>query len=307
MKKSLPLFISALTFSVLTLSQASAQTGRFDAMTMAEKVAAGESYHGRQAAPLEPFRIVGNIYFVGSTNIGIYLIATPEGHILVDSGVNEMSSTIRDSVEKLGFRMSDIKIMLSSHAHFDHVQAHAVLQRMTGAQVMALEADADALEAGKDLSPLGFEGWEPVKVDRRLQDGESISLGGTTMTPTWVPGHTPGCTTWSTDTQDDPQNPGETMNVVIFGCNGPNDGVQIVNNPRFPTLAEDSLFGFDNLDKLNPDIYLTGHPEAPFEGIMEQLRVQVRPHPLLQQQPWHELVAERRASVEARIAEERGR
>ena len=199
MKKSLPLFISALTFSVLTLSQASAQPGRFETMTMAEKVTAGESYHGRQAVPLEPFRIVGNIYFVGSTNIGIYLIATPEGHILVDSGVNEMSTTIRDSVEKLGFRMSDIKIMLSSHAHFDHVQAHAVLQRMTGAQVMALEADADALEAGRDLSPLGFEGWEPVKVDRRLQDGESISLGGTTMTPTWVPGHTPGCTTWSTD------------------------------------------------------------------------------------------------------------
>ncbi|MES3006634.1 MAG: metallo-beta-lactamase [Pseudomonadota bacterium] len=304
MKKSLQVLISALAFSglgPLTLSQASAQTGRFETMTMAEKVAAGESYHGRQAVPLEPFRIVGNIYFVGSTNIGIYLIATPEGHILVDSGVNEMSATIRDSVEKLGFRMSDIKIMLSSHAHFDHVQAHAVLQRMTGAQVMALEADADALEAGRDLSPLGFEGWEPVKVDRRLQDGESISLGGTTMRPTLVPGHTPGCTTWSTDTEDS----GETVSVVIFGCNGPNDGVQIVNNPRFPTLAEDSLFGFDNLAKLNPDIYLTGHPEGPFEGIMEQMRVQVRPHPLLQQQPWQELVAERRASIEARIAAER--
>jgi metallo-beta-lactamase class B len=299
MKKSLQVIISAMT--ALALSQASAQPGRFETMTMAEKVTAGESFHGRQAVPVEPFRVIGNIYFVGTTNIGIYLIATPEGHILVDSGVNEMSTTIRDSVEKLGFQMRDIKIMLSSHAHFDHVQAHAVLQRMTGAQVMALEGDADALEAGRDLSPLGFEGWEPVKVDRRLQDGESISLGGSTMTPTLVPGHTPGCTTWSTDTQDSD----ETVNVVIFGCNGPNDGVQIVNNPRFPTLAEDSLFGFDNLDKLNPDIYLTGHPEAPLEGVMEQLRVQVRPHPLLQQQPWHELVAERRASIEARIAAER--
>ncbi len=299
MKKSAGVLLSGL--ALLALTQAQAQPGRFETMSMEQKVAAGESYHGRQAVPVEPFRVVGNIYFVGTTNIGIYLIATPEGHILVDSGVNEMSSTIRDSVEKLGFRMSDIKIMLSSHAHFDHVQAHAVLQRMTGAQVMALEADADALETGRDLSPLGFEGWEPVQVDRRLQDGESINLGGTSMTPTLVPGHTPGCTTWSTDTEDS----GETMNVVIFGCNGPNDGVQIVNNPRFPTLPEDSLFGFDNLAKLNPDIYLTGHPEAPFEGIMEQLRVQVRPHPLLQQQPWHELVAERRASIEARIAAER--
>ncbi len=287
--------------AVFLLPDSQAQTGRFDTMSMAEKVANGASFHTHQSAPVEPFRIIGNIYYVGTSNVGIYLIATPEGHFLVDSGVNEMGTTIRDSVEKLGFRMSDIKIMLSSHAHFDHVQAHAVVQRMTGAQVMAIAADADALEAGQDLSPLGFEGWEPVKVDRRLQDGESISLGGTTMTPTWAPGHTPGCTTWSVDTSDS----GETVNVAIFGCNGPNAGVQIVNNPRFQNLAEETLFGFDNLAKLNPDIYLTGHPEVPFKDIEHLMRVQVRPHPLLQQQPWAELIAERRAEMVARIEVER--
>ena len=171
----------------------------------------------------------------------------------------------------------------------------ALLLTIVSRQLIALQESVRHTQEVKD---------QLSSIQSRLQDGESINLGGTTMTPTLVPGHTQGCTTWSTDVHDDPQNPSETVNVVIFGCNGPNDGVQIVNNPRFPTLAEDSLFGFDNLAKLNPDIYLTGHPEAPFEGIMEQLRVQVRPHPLLQQQPWHELVAERRASIEARIAAE---
>ncbi|MDP1931438.1 MAG: subclass B3 metallo-beta-lactamase [Gammaproteobacteria bacterium] len=277
-----------------------AQTGRYDTMTMEQKIAAGAGYHDESAAVIEPFRILGNIYYVGAADVSSYLITTPEGHFLVDSGVNEMPVGIRANVEKLGFRIEDVRILLSSHAHFDHVQGHAVLQRMTGAQVMALDADADALEAGKDLSPLGFEGWEPVKVDRRLQDGESITLGSTTMTPTWVPGHTPGCTTWSLDTEDD----GQVMNVAIFGCNGPNAGVQITNNPRFPDLAEQTLFGFDNLARLDPDIYLTGHPEGPFESIEHLMRVQMRPHPLLQQQPWSEMIAERRAAMEQRIAEE---
>jgi len=279
---------------------AHAQGGRYDTMTLEEKVAAGAGYHDDSAEVIEPFRILGNIYYVGAADVSSYLITTSEGHFLVDSGVNEMPVGIRTNVEKLGFKIEDVKILLSSHAHFDHVQGHAVLQRMTGAQVMALAADADALEAGKDLSPLSFEGWEPVKVDRRLQDGESITLGDTTMTPTWVPGHTPGCTTWSLDTIDD----GQRMNVAIFGCNGPNAGVQITNNPRFPDLAEQTMIGFDNLAKLTPDIYLTGHPEAPFANIEHLMRVQVRPHPLLQQQPWAEMIAERRAAMEQRIAEE---
>ena len=164
-----------------------------------------------------------------------------------------------------------------------------------------MDADADAMEAGQDLSPLGFEGWEPVRVDHRLQDGERVTLGDTTLTATWAPGHTPGCTTWTTSTRDG----GEDVVVTVFGCNGPNDGVQLLNNPRFPNLIEQTRFGFDNLAKLQPDIYLTGHIEAQFEGIEQQLRVQARPHPLRQQLPWQALIAERRAAIEARIIAER--
>ena len=285
---------------LLVSISAVAQPGRFEAMTMAQKVAAGVSFHEHRAKAVEGFRIVGNIYYVGASDLASYLIATPDGHILIDTGVAEMSSQIRHNVEALGFRMSDIKYLLASHAHFDHIQGHAVLKRMTGAQVLIMDADADAMEAGRDLSPLGFEGWEPVQVDRRIQDVERVTLGGTTLTATWAPGHTPGCTTWTTTTQDS----GEDVVVTIFGCNGPNDGVQLLNNPRFPNLIEQTRFGFDNLAKLNPDIYLTGHTEEPFEDIEQQLRVQARPHPLRQQLPWQALIAERRASIEARVSAE---
>ena len=285
---------------LLVAISAVAQPGRFETMTMAQKVAAGASFHEHRAEAVEGFRIVGNIYYVGASDLASYLIATPDGHILIDTGVAEMSSQIRHNVEALGFRMSDIKYLLASHAHFDHIQGHAVLKRMTGAQVLVMDADADAMEAGRDLSPLGFEGWEPVQVDRRIQDGERVTLGGTTLTATWAPGHTPGCTTWTTTTQDS----GEDVVVTIFGCNGPNDGVQLLNNPRFPNLIEQTRFGFDNLAKLNPDIYLTGHTEEPFEDIEQQLRVQARPHPLRQQLPWQALIAERRASIEARVSAE---
>jgi metallo-beta-lactamase class B len=282
-------------------SENTGRPGRLDLLTLEQKVANGQSFHTHQSEAVEPFRILGNIYYVGASNLASYLITSPQGHFLLDTGVQGMTDDIKRNVEALGFRMSDIKIILSSHAHFDHIQGHAIVQRMTGAQVFALEADADALEAGKDLSPLGFEGWEPVKVDRRLQDGEAIHLGEVTLTPTWAPGHSPGCTTWSMDTQDS----AETLRVVFFGCNGPNDGVQLINNPRFPTLVEDALFGFDNMAKLHADIYLTGHPQAPFEGIEHLMRVQVRPHPLLNQQPWADFIAARKQDFEARVQAER--
>lgn len=305
------LLVCLVAFSVSSLAPAQSSDdnhnqgipGRLDRLSQAERVAAGMSFHTVQSEAVEPFRVLGNIYFVGTRNIGSYLITTPEGHFLIDTGVVGMAPKIRDSVEALGFDMQDIRILLSSHAHFDHVQGHAIVQRMSGAQVMALAGDADALEAGRDLSPLAFEGWEPVVVDRRLQDGEHISLGGVTLTPTWAPGHTQGCTTWSLDTEDS----GEALNVAIFGCNGPNEGVQLLHNPRFPALVEQALTGFDNLARLQPDIYLTGHPQQPFDGIEHQMRVQMRPHPLLQQQPWQAFIGQRRADFEARVEAERER
>src|SRR5712671_6096939 len=197
-----------LVAGVVTLS------GQSSSLTAEQRA----QFHGPYSQPEEAFRLVGNIYYVGAKNIASYLITTPQGHILVDTGTTDMTPVITASVQKLGFKLRDIKIMLSSHAHFDHVGGHAAMKRATGARVMAIRQDAEALEAGKDISPLGDEGWTPVKVDRILKDGDSVTLGGTTLRAVWAPDHTPGCTVWTTSVPD----AGMTYSVAFYGCGGPN-------------------------------------------------------------------------------------
>jgi len=236
-------------------------------------------------------------------NIASYLITTPQGHILIDSGMNEMHDVIKNNVEKLGFKTSDIKIMLSSHAHFDHIGGHAAMKKLTGARVMAIKQDADALEAGKDLSPLGDEGWPAVKVDRVLKDGDTVALGGTTLRAVWAPGHTPGCTVWTTTVPD----AGRTYAVAIFGCGGPNGGVKVVGNQRFPSLVNDTLSTFRKLKMLKPDIYVTGHPQMLFAGKIERMTANERPHPLLDpgSAAWTKMLDDAQAAFEKRVASER--
>jgi metallo-beta-lactamase class B len=260
-------------------------------------------FHGAYSQPEEAFRLIGNIYYVGAKNIASYLITTPQGHILVDTGTTEMTSVIKANVEKLGFKLSDIKIMLSSHAHFDHIGGHAAMKKLTGAKVMAITQDAAALEAGKDLSPLGDEGWTPVKVDRVLKDGDTVKLGGTTMRAVWGPGHTPGCTVWTTAVTD----AGKNYNVAIFGCGGPNGGVKLVGNQKFPTLVADTTATFRKLKMLRPDIYVSGHPQMLFAGKIERMNNDERPHPLLDPgaQAWTKMLNDAQAAFEKRVSEER--
>ena len=261
-------------------------------------------FHGPYSQPEEPFRLIGNIYYVGAKNIASYLVVTPQGSILIDTGTIEMTPVITANVEKLGFKMRDIKIMLSSHAHFDHIGGHAAMKKLTGARVMAIKQDADALGAGKDLSPLGDEGWPAVKVDRVLKDGDVVALGGTTLRAVWAPGHTPGCTVWTTTVPD----AGKTYSVAIFGCGGPNGGVKLVGNQRFPTLVDDTLATFRKLKMLKPDIYVTGHPQMLFAGKVERMKANERPHPLLDSGSagWAKMLDDAQAAFEKRVAAERG-
>ncbi len=187
-----------------------------------------QQFRGAYSAPVEPFRIVGNIHYVGGANIASYLITTPQGHILIDTGMKEMHEVIKNSVAKLGFKTADIKIMLSSHAHFDHIEGHAMMQKLTGAQVMAMVGDAEALSTGKDNSALGAIGWEPVKVDRVLKHGDTVSLGGTTLRAVHTPGHTQGATTWMISVEDK----GRRYTVGFLGGTTPNGGVPLFDNPR---------------------------------------------------------------------------
>jgi metallo-beta-lactamase class B len=261
-----------------------------------------QQFRGPYSAPAEPFRIVGNIHYVGAANIASYLITTPQGHILIDTGMTEMHDVIRNNVATLGFKTSDIRIMLSSHAHFDHIAGHAAMKKLTGAQVMAMAGDAEALESGKDNSALGAIGWEPVKVDRVLKHGDTVSLGGVTLRAVHSPGHTQGATTWVTTVEDR----GRRYVVAFLGGMTPNGGVPLLDNPRHKTVIEDThrMFGRLKAEKV-PDIYLVGHPQAMFEGKVARLKAGEMPHPLLNGDAWTKQIADGEAAFEKRVAAER--
>ena len=259
-------------------------------------------FRGDYSQPVEPFRIVGNIYYVGAKNIASYLITTPQGHILVDTGTTTMHDVIRKSVETLGFKTSDIKIMLSSHAHFDHIEGHAAMKKLTGAQVMAMVGDAEALSSGKDTSAIGAAGWTPVTVDRVLRDGDTVKLGGTTLRALRAPGHTQGATTWFTTVEDK----GRRYSVAILGGTTPNGGVPLLNNPRHPTVIEDTRRTLARLKaETPPDIYLVGHPQAMFAGKVDRIKAGEMPHPLLNRQAWIAQIDEAQSGFEKRVADER--
>jgi len=208
-----------------------------------------------QAPPPEGFRIIGNIYWVGG-EYGSYLITTPQGHILHDTGTSEMHDVIVSNVTKLGFDVRDIKMLISSHAHFDHVQGHAAMKRVTGAQVIALGGDAAALEAGQDNSAGGFRGMVAVPVDRVIKDGDSVSLGGVTLRALWVPGHTQGATVWMTTVSEG----GKNYSVAFRGGEIPNGGVQLIGNPRHPNVIEDTRMTLQKMKALQPpDLFLHNH------------------------------------------------
>jgi metallo-beta-lactamase class B len=253
-----------------------------------------EELHGPWSARAEPFRIVGNIHYVGARNIASYLITTPEGHILIDTGTREMESVIRDNIARLGFALADVKIVLCSHAHFDHVQGHAAVVRASKARVFVMREDAEAVRTGADRSPLADEGWEPVRVDRELADGDAVSLGGTTLYAIRAPGHTPGCTVWTTTARESPRD----YAVVFYGCVRPNTGVRLIGNPRFPRLVDETRQTFRRMRTLTPDIYLTMHPEDLFAGKRDQLVAGVRPHPLADPDAWPRLLDEAEAEFE---------
>ena len=205
--------------------------------------------------PAEPYKVIGNIYYVGSIDVSAHIIATSQGLILLDTGTVDMVPMITSGIQKLGFRTSDVRIMLSSHAHWDHVEGHAAIKKITGGQIMAIGEDAAAIEAGKDNSALGGDGWAPVRVDRVLQDGDTVTLGDMTLTAHHTPGHTKGCTTWTTSVNEG----GRSYSVVFVGGTGVNEGVRLTGNTRHPTIIEDYARTFRVLKALQPDVFLGQH------------------------------------------------
>jgi metallo-beta-lactamase class B len=219
-------------------------------------------------APFKPFRIIGNVYYVGAVGVSSFLITTTNGYILLDTGFETTVPRIRDSVGALGFRIEDIKIILSSHAHLDHVGGHALMKEMTGAKIMMSEADAALLASGgtNDFTPYSSEmmGYRVATADRILVEGAKVELGGTTMICHLTPGHTKGCTTWTMDVKED----GHTYHVLFFGSTSVLEGVPLVNNPRYPNIAEDLKTTYRKLKALPCDVFLA--PHAGFFGLAEK-------------------------------------
>jgi metallo-beta-lactamase class B len=202
-----------------------------------------------------PHRIADNLYYVGSRGLASYLITTSEGHILINSCFERTVPLIRTSIEKLGFKLTDVRIILSSHAHGDHVEGQGLMQELTGARVFAMEGDASVISSGGEGQYLYKDRWRPCRVDRVLKDGDKITLGGTTLVAHLTPGHTRGCTTWTMTAMDN----GKPRQVVIIGSPNINPGYQLVNNRDYPEISDDFARTFKILKSLPCDIFLGAH------------------------------------------------
>ena len=206
-----------------------------------------------------PFRIVGDIWYVGSEGLAAYLIKTPGGAILIDATMAENVPAIERNIVAAGVRLRDVKYLLVSHAHFDHAAGNAAMKSATGAKVVAGLADVAALESGipPGETNYGVIKFPAVKVARGIRDGETVKLGNTVLTAVATPGHTPGCTTWTTTAVE----AGRKLRVV-FPCSVTVAGNKLIGNQRYPGIVGDFRKSFAKLATVSADVVLPGHPEG---------------------------------------------
>lgn len=210
--------------------------------------------------PFPGFKIVGNVYYVGTYDLAAYLITTSEGHILINTGADGSYDLMKPSIESLGFKISDIKIITSTHGHGDHVGDIARFQKESGARVHMSERDTASMESGGNIDyrqpqGRGVMSYDPIKVDVRTKDGDKIRLGNVEITVLAHPGHTPGATSFMFPVQDG----GRTYRVGIINMNGINQGVKLLGSPGYPTIVDDFRTTLEKQAQLTPDIFLSSH------------------------------------------------
>jgi metallo-beta-lactamase class B len=254
--------------------------------------------------PFPPYRILGNIYYVGSQGLAAYLITTPQGNILINSNLEKSVPMIQGSIEKLGFRFSETKILLISHAHWDHCSGSAAIKELTGAKYMVMDADVPEIEAGGkgnfQYGDVPTSRYQPTKVDRVLHDGDEVRLGGTVLVAHLTPGHTKGTTTWTMKVADD----GKPYNVVIVGSPNVNPGYKLVNNSLYPQIASDYDRMFRVLKSLPCDVFLGAHGN--YYG-MEAKYARMKPgepNPFIDPEGYKSYVAEREQTFRAELAKQ---
>ena len=205
----------------------------------------------------EPFHIIGNLYYVGSRGLAVYLLPSDDGHILIDGGLPDTAPLVAESMEKLGYRLEDVKILLNTHAHSDHAGGLAELKEKSGAKLLISEGDRSAVENGLYA---GYEdresfSWPGAKVDGIVSDGEVVRLGGIELTAHITPGHSPGCTSWSFTIEDGPQN----YDALIF-CSASVAANSLIDPPQYPGIVDDYRATFAKTKGWAPDIFLSNHP-----------------------------------------------
>ena len=208
--------------------------------------------------PTEPFKMIGNVYYVGTDGLASYLITSPQGHILVDTVMPESTAQIKASIEKLGFKIGDIKYLLNTHAHIDHTGGLAEMKQASGAQLVAGEADKPLLEGGyypgaQEETALAFP---PVKVDRTVREGDKVTVGDVTLTAHETPGHSPGCTSWTFTVKD-----GDASRSVLIFCSATVALNRLVPNPTYLGIVDDYRKTFARAKEMKPDVLLAPHPE----------------------------------------------
>lgn len=207
--------------------------------------------------PFAPFKIADNLYYVGTSDLACYLVTTPDGDILIDAGFDSSTPIITANLEKLGFKLGDVKILLNTQAHNDHSGGFAAMKRATGAQLFVMDPDADLIELGGhgDFLFGDRKTFPRAKVDRRLKDGDVVRLGGVELTAHLTPGHTRGCTTWTWTATDR----GKTYRVVDVGGATINPGTRFGKDPSYAGIADDYARTFVVLKSLPCDIFLGAH------------------------------------------------
>ena len=211
--------------------------------------------------PVKPFRVAGNVYHVGVAGVTAFLITTPAGSILLDGGFLETAPLIERNIETLGLRLQDVRLLLNSHAHYDHCGGLTELKKRSGAKLVASAGDSESFHGRRKLTCLpsrssripSDDSFSPPDVDRVIGNNESVELGGVKLTAHLTPGHTRGCTTWTMKTS------GDTIYNVLFYCSTTVAGNRLVNNREYPNIVSDYEKTFAKLRSLQCDVFLAPH------------------------------------------------
>jgi metallo-beta-lactamase class B len=278
--------MNTLLLSALLLAVAPAETS-------------SDCWQAEWCQPAQPFRIIGNVYYVGTQGLSAFLVTDPKGHVLIEGGLPRSAARIAANVQALGFRMRDVRYLLVDHAHFDHMGGLAELKRLSGAKLVAGTKDVPDLEAGKAGIRPEQPAVPPVHVDRAVNEGDVLTLGGIRIVAHATPGHTAGATSWTMTTRE-----GGRPLTIVFASSLTVAGLKLENNPGYPAAVSDFRSSFAKLRATKADVFLSAHP-ATFGMAAKKERLASDPLAFVDPGELRRIVDASEHDFEAALAEQR--